>query len=190
MKLIDFSFGNLKQFLYNINVNNKLNNKQYITTMSYTNEQISAFQSEFNATIAALKGMVNDRVLGRFSVGIYAPLQFIKIDALDPKDYPNNIADNSVFLQFSINYEERKVELRNVGHVYLSPRDLTTPKYKYLAMKGVHNVAEDKGVKKFRKSKFKDANDLAKKIATYYNKVMECVTEYTGGYPYDRGIEE
>lgn len=158
--------------------------------MEYTNEQIAAFQNEFNNTIESLKGMVNDRVMGRFSVGIYAPIQFIRVDALDPKDYPNGIGDNSVFLCFSIDYEKRKVELHSVGHVWLSPKDLKTDKYRYMAMKGVHNVAIDMGVKKFRKSKFKDANDLAKKIATYYNKVMECVTKYTGGYPYKQGIEE
>lgn len=157
---------------------------------NYTTEQIAAFQNEFNETIENLKGLVNDRVIGRFNVGIYAPMQFIKIDALDPKDFPNGITDNSIFLKFCIDYAERKVEIRNVGHVWLSPKDLKTDKYRYLCMKGVTDVATDMGNKKFRKSKFKDAKDLAKKMATYYNKVMECVTIYTGGYPYSKGIEE
>jgi hypothetical protein len=158
--------------------------------MQYTNEQIDAFKAEFNETKANLSGMVKDRVLGGFRVGIYAPLQFIRIDALDPKDYPNNISENSVFVEFEIDLVERKVALRRAGCVYLSPKDANSPQYRYMLMKSVQEVAEDKGVKKFRKSKFKDAKHLATKMAEYYNKVMQCVTEYTGGYPYKQGIEK
>lgn len=158
--------------------------------MEYNNEQIAEFKNEFDATKEALSGMVNGRVLGNFSVGLYAPLQFIRIDALEPKDHPNGIAENSVYLQFSINYDEHKVELHGQGHVYLSKKDLTLPQYKYLAMKSMTQIAVDKGGKKFRKSTFKDSKDLAKKLAKYYNDVMKYVTEYTGGYPYKQGIEE
>jgi hypothetical protein len=159
-------------------------------TYSNMEEQITSYENEFEVTIESLKGLVDDRVIGCFNAGIYAPLQFIRIDALDTKDYPNGIDSNSIFLTFSIDYKERKVELHSYGHVYLSPKDLTAPKYRYYAMKSVVNVAEDKGVKKFRKSKFKNANDLAKKMGAYYNKVMGCVKEYTGGYPYKQGIEK
>lgn len=149
------------------------------------------FQKCFEATISELKNIVkNGRVLGNFIVGVYEPLQFIRIDALEPKDYPNGIANNSVFLEFAIDFKECKVELHNEGHIYLSPKDLATPKYKYYAMKSMHDVAVDKGFKKFRKSKFKNEKDLANKISTYYNKIMEYVIEYTGGYPYKQGIEQ
>lgn len=158
--------------------------------MGYNDEQIEVFENEFEATKNALSEMVDGRVLGNFSVGLCAPLQFIRIDALEQKDHPNGIAENSVYLQFAINYDEHKVELHGQGHVYLSKRDLTLPQYKYLAMKSMTNVAADKGVKKFRKSTFKDGKDVAKKLAKYYNDVMKCVTEYTGGYPYKQGIEE
>ena len=158
--------------------------------MGYNDEQIAVFENEFEATKNALSGMVSGRVLGNFSVGLCAPLQFIRIDALEQKDHPNGIAENSVYLQFAINYDEHKVELHGQGHVYLSKRDLTLPQYKYLAMKSMTQIAVDKGGKKFRKSTFKDCKDLAKKLAKYYNDVMKYVTEYTGGYPYKQGIEE
>ena len=158
--------------------------------MEYTNEQIAMFKNEFEATKNALSEMVSGRVLGGFSDGLCTPLQFIRIDALEEKDYPHDIAENSVYLQFAINYDERKVELRGQGHVYFSKKDLTLPQYKYLAMKSMTNIAVDKGGKKFRKSTFKDSKDLAKKLAKYYNDVMKYVTEYTGGYPYKQGIEE
>ena len=158
--------------------------------MEYTNEQIAMFKNEFEATKNALSEMVSGRVLGGFSDDLYTPLQFIRIDALEEKDYPHDIAENSVYLQFAINYDERKVELRGQGHVYLSKKDLTLPQYKYLAMKSMTQIAVDKGGKKFRKSTFKDSKDLAKKLAKYYNDVMKYVIEYTGGYPYKQGIEE
>lgn len=158
--------------------------------MTYNNEQIAEFKSEFNITKGELSKMVSGRVLGNFFVGLYAPLQYIRIDALDSKDHPNGIAENSVYLQFSINYDTHKVELHGQGHVYLSKKDLQLPQYKYLAMKSLTKVATDKGGKKFRKSTFKDGKDLAKKLAKYYNDVMKYVTEYTGGYPYKQGVEE
>lgn len=88
--------------------------------MEYTNKQIAEFKNEFEATKEALSGMVNGRVLGNFSIGLCPQLQFIRIDALEPKDYPNGIAENSVYLDFSINYDEHKVELNGQGHTYLS----------------------------------------------------------------------
>lgn len=158
--------------------------------MAYTEEQIATFAKEFNETKDTLKELVSDRVIGNFIKAWGSDLQFIRIDALNTEDYPNGIAENSIYIQFAINYATHKVELHGSGHVYLSPKDLQLPQYKYLAMKSVVNVGVDKGIKKFRKSKFKDGKDLAKKLATYYNSVMECVNEYTGGYLYKKGIEE
>lgn len=157
--------------------------------MEYTDEMISNFECEYNSTLDNIKKLVNANVIGKFRPNFYPPQQWIRIDALHKKDWPSNIKDNSVYIDFMISFDTRKVEVVHSGHVYLSPKDLMSPKYKYLAMKSIINVAVDKGLKKFRKSKFKDANDLAKKISSYYNKVMECVTEYTGGYPYKQGIE-
>lgn len=149
------------------------------------------YQKCFEATISELKNMAkNGRVLGTFIDGMCNSLQFIRIDALEPKDYPNGIANNSIFLEFAIDFEDCIVELHNEGHIYLSPKDLATPKYRYYAMKSMHEVASDKGFKKFRKSKFKNEKNLVNKISTYYNNVMECVIEYTGGYPYKQGIEQ
>ena len=158
--------------------------------MEYTDEMISKFESEYNSALDNIDKLVNANVIGKFNPAFYAPMQWIRIDALDKKDWPNNIGDNSVFIEFKVDFDTRKVEVTRSGHVYLSPKDLETPKYKYLAMKSIVSVGVDKGLKKFRKSNFKDASDLAKKISKYYNNVMECVAEYTGGYPYKQGIEK
>lgn len=127
----------------------------------------------------------------KISTGGYCPyLCFIRIDALLEKDYPHNISDNSIYIDYEIDFNENKFEVFKVGHVYLSPKDLKTDKYKYLCMKSMSNILVDKGGKKMRKTKHKDNKTTAKKMADYFNEVMNAVIEYTGGYPYKEGIEE
>lgn len=117
-------------------------------------------------------------------------LMFIRFDALDPKDYPNGINDNSIFITFKADLFTNKVEILYNGHVNLSPKDKAeVPRYKYLAMKSMNDVLIDKGGKKFRKQTFKDMADLFRRTETYYKNVMAAVTEYTGGYPYKQGKE-
>lgn len=121
--------------------------------------------------------------------GSFCPnLQYIIYDALETKDYPNGISNNSIRIIFALDLKTKKVELHSTGHIWLSPSDKATDKYKYLAMISMKNVAENMGVKKFRKQGFKDFADLRKKMETYYNNVMQCVEKYTGGYPYKQGI--
>ena len=117
-------------------------------------------------------------------------LRFVKFDALDKNDYPNGIAENSVFITFEIDLFNKKVNVFNTGCIWLSPKDKTLPQYKYLCMKSMTDVLVDKGGKKFRKQGFKDMADLFKRMETYYKNVMQAVTEYTGGYPYKNGIEQ
>lgn len=127
----------------------------------------------------------------KISTGGYCPyLCFIRIDALLEKDYPHNISDNSIYIDYEIDFNENKFEVFKVGHVYLSPKDLKTDKYKYLCMKSITNILVDKGGKKMRKTKHKDNKTTAKKMADYFNEVMNAVIEYTGGYPYKEGIKE
>lgn len=111
-------------------------------------------------------------------------LQFVRFDALDEKDYPHGIALNSVFLTFEINHQDKRIELHSYGHVSLNEEDKKTEKYRYYCMKSVIDVIKDNGGKKFRKQKFKDAQDAAKKMVDYFQMVMNEVDKYTGGYPY------
>lgn len=124
----------------------------------------------------------------RGSFGTFCPhLQFIRFDALEEKDYPNHINDNSIFLEFKIDLKAQKLELFRSGHVWLSPADKETDKYKYLAMKSMVNIAVDKGGKKFRKCGYKSVDDLVKKMESYFENIMKYVEDYTGGYPYKQG---
>lgn len=112
---------------------------------------------------------------------------YVRFDALETKDYPHNINDNSKFLEYSIDLLNKKVKLFLIGRVYLSPSDKETDKYRYLCMKSIENVLVDYGGKKFRKQGFKTIEELYNKMENHYKEVMESVTRYTGGYPYFEG---
>lgn len=127
----------------------------------------------------------------RGSVSDFCPnIVYITIDALEVNEYPHNIAENSIYLRFCIDFNKNKFECKGSGHVYLSPKDLKTEKHKYMCMRSMINIAEEKGIKKMRKSNHKDNKTTATKIASYFNEIMNALVEYTGGYPYKQGIEE
>lgn len=117
-------------------------------------------------------------------------IQYISIDALKPSDYPNGIERNSIFITYKVDLLEHKVMIHSSGHVWLSPKDKATDRYKYLAMKSVLDIHEDKGGYKFRKQSYKSTQHLVEKLSKHFNEVMQSVVEYTGGYPYKEGIEE
>lgn len=115
-------------------------------------------------------------------------MQFVRLDALEEKDYPHNIDINSIYITFKVDYSVNKVEVHSCGHVYLSKKDKESERYKYFAMKSMQDILVDNGGKKFRKCKFKDAKDLCEKMLNYFNTVMVEVEKYTEGYPYKEGI--
>lgn len=128
----------------------------------------------------------------RYSCTNYYPnVCFIVVDALAPQDYPHGISENSVFLMFRIDFEEKNFEYKRSGHIYLSEKDKReNPKLRYLAMNSMVKIATRAGVKKMRRSQHKDNATSAHKMATYFNEVMEKVVEYTGSYPYKQGVEK
>ena len=124
-------------------------------------------------------------------IGGFCPyIIFVRLDALKREDWPNNIAENSIYIDFEIDLYNKKVSVFRSGSVWLSPYDKTTPKYKYLCMKSMQNVLVDNGGKKFRKQNYKDMKDLANKMQKYYAQVMEAVNDYTDGYPYKQGTKQ
>ena len=157
---------------------------------TFNETEIKTFETSFNDLLKLAKEKSTAKhILGHYKQGLCPYMQFIKFDALEPQDWPNNIADNSVFVTFCIDYQSKKVELHSTGHIWLSPKDKQDERLKYYAMRGMHNIAkEDYGVKKFRKQGFKDMKDLYNKMEKYYKAVMTAIKDYTGGYPYKEGI--
>jgi len=115
---------------------------------------------------------------------------YVRMDALKQEDWPNNIAENSIYIDFEIDLYDKKVSVFRSGSVWLSPYDKTLPQYKYLCMKSMQNVLVDNGGKKFRKQSYKDMKGLANKMQQYYAQVMEAVNDYTDGYPYKQGTKQ
>lgn len=128
----------------------------------------------------------------RYSCTNYYPnVCFIVVDALAPQDYPHGISDNSVFLMFRIDFEEKNFECVRSGHIYLSEKDKRdNQKLRYLCMNSMVEIGVRRGLKKMRKSKIKDMATTAHKMATYFNEIMEKVVDYTDGYPYKQGKEK
>lgn len=158
----------------------------------FTESEIAVFKNQYDALVLMAKNFSSAKqIIGYFdnTFKTCSNIQYIKFDALEKKDYPNNIPENSIFVCFEIDFDAKKVELSSTGHVYLSKKDADSDKYKYYAMRGMHNIAqEDYMVKKFRKQGFKTIDDLFDKMECYYKNVMKAITDYTGGYPYKSGI--
>ena len=110
-------------------------------------------------------------------------LQYIRMDMLKKEDWPNHIDDNSIFIEYKINMEEKTVEIFSYGHIYLSDED---SKKSYLAMCSMKKAHQAIGGKWFRRSKYKSDADLAKKMVTFYNSVKHTMEEVTDGYPYKK----
>ena len=119
-------------------------------------------------------------VLTKF--GTFCPeLQFVRLDALDKKDWPHNISDNSVFLDFKINLREHSVEVFRCGHIYLTRHDQQTS---YLAMCSMKKAHQFVGGKWFRRQSWKDEKDLANKLQKFWLSIAETLNKVTDGYPY------
>lgn len=108
-------------------------------------------------------------------------LQYIRMDMLKEEDWPHNIADNSIYIEYKINMDEKTVEIFRYGHIYLSDKD---SKKSYLAMCSMKHAHQAIGGKWFRRTKYKSAADLAKKMVAFYNSVKQTMEEVTNGYPY------
>lgn len=108
-------------------------------------------------------------------------LQYIRMDMLKKEDWPNHIDDNSIFIEYKIDMDEKTVEIFSFGHIYLSDYD---SRKSYLAMCSMKKAHQAIGGKWFRRTKYKSAADLAKKMVTFYNSVKHTMEEVTDGYPY------
>ena len=108
-------------------------------------------------------------------------LQYIRMDMLKEEDWPNHIGRNSIFITYDIDMCAKTVEVSTFGHIYLSNED---SKKSHLAMCSMKQAHQAIGGKWFRRTKYKSAADLAKKMITFYNSVKQTMEEVTDGYPY------
>lgn len=157
-------------------------------------ENVKVWAENFETIMDLLRTQIPQQkykaVYGDFNDGICPYLSFITLDALKREDWPNNINRNSVYITFKIDQINKKVSIYDNGHVWISDNDKEIyQKDKYLAMHSMTNITKRNGGKVMRKSSYKDVNDLAKKIINAFENVMKEVEDYTGGYPYKKGIK-
>ena len=108
-------------------------------------------------------------------------LQYIRMDMLKKEDWPNNIADNSIYIMYEIDMRAKTVEVSKCGSIWLSKED---SKKSYLAMCSMKQAHQAVGGKWFRRTKYKSDADLAKKMVTFYDTVKQTMEKVTDGYPY------
>lgn len=108
-------------------------------------------------------------------------VQFVTIDALEPKDWPHNIAENSAYVLIKVDMDAMNVECLSCGHIWLSREDQSKT---YLAMCSIKQASKAIGKSWMRKSKFKNEEDLANKVNKFWASVMETLNTVTDGYPY------
>jgi len=106
--------------------------------------------------------------------------QWIRLSYLKPEDEPD-IAANGMYLIFDIDFNDRVIELKDNGHIYLTKEDQHKSN---LAMTGIKNLYKKEGKPYFRKTRYKSIDDCAKKILSFYNLTKELLDKYSEGYPY------
>lgn len=106
--------------------------------------------------------------------------QWIRLSYLKPEDEPD-IAANGMYLIFDIDFNDRVIELKDNGHIYLTKEDQHKSN---LAMTGIKNLYKKEGKPYFRKTRYKSIDDCAKKILSFYNSTKELLDKYSEGYPY------
>lgn len=174
--------------------NSKVNISEWEKSLMAKNDDIlNAWKNEFAEVINLLQSASNNitykAVYGTFST--FCPwTQYITLDALNKEDWPNGIKNNSIFVTFEIDLASKKVEINSCGNVWISKQDKELyTRDSYLAMHTMTEITRRNGGKVMRKSTYKDAKNLAKRIINAFEGIMEQVIDYTSGYPYKEGIK-
>ena len=137
------------------------------------------YKAQFEDIVSAL----NDAgYIATYRFDTFCPeLQYVRMDMLKKEDWPNHIAQNRRFIMYEIDMLVKSVEVSTFGHVYLSDEDSEKTHLCMCSMKQAHQAI---GGKWFRRTKYKSAADLAKKMVAFYNSVKQTMEEVTDGYPY------
>lgn len=93
------------------------------------------------------------------------------------------ISENGMYLKFTVNMKEQRLEVSQAGHIELTPDD---KKKSYLCMCGLKEVHTNLGKKWMRKSRYKTAKDCADKMTNFFNDCLNTLERATEGYPYKR----
>lgn len=152
--------------------------------------------NEYNEIIKAIEDNAKNakalkQIIRKDAYYISPETQFIRLDALEEKDYPSGLDRNSIYVCFRIDMDEKSVQIHSAGSVWISEAD--KERYegdRYMAMHPMLAITKRNGGKVMRKQRYKDSTDLAKKVIKAYNDIMAQVLDYTNFvYPYKNGVK-
>lgn len=147
-------------------------------------------ETTFNEIVKGLKEnletLPHTHVSGKFEQRFCPYIQFVRVDFLDEKDWPHNIAQNSVYITFEIDLQSKKVKVFDNGHIYLTKADMDNS---YLCMAGLKTICQTLGGKWLRTFSYKDSKAVIKKLTDFSNSTLKHVQTYTNNvYPYKEGV--
>ena len=93
------------------------------------------------------------------------------------------ISENGMYLKFTVNMKEQRLEVSQTGGIELTPDD---KKKSYLYGCGLKEVHTHLDKKWMRKSRYKTAKDCADKMTNFFNDCLNTLEQATEGYPYKR----
>lgn len=145
-------------------------------------KECAKYRAEWLDIYTELKERVKHAESVRGSFSTFCPhVQYIRVDFLKPEDWPNNISDNSAFVDFVIDLKAQTIEVSRYGHIWLSLHD---QKKSFLAMCSMRDAAKAVGHKWLRKYRYADTEKLAAKVCAFIEDVFDGLNRATTGYPY------
>lgn len=126
--------------------------------------------------------LLNGLTLGGRFIEFCPYIQHFTLWFTKKEDIPA-ISENGMYLKFTINMKEQRLEVSQTGCIELSKEDKDKC---YLYGCGVRDAHTALGKKWMRKSRYKTAKDCADKMTNFFNDCLNTLEQATEGYPYKR----
>lgn len=156
-----------------------------LTEIFDSQEAFNAHESEcefYRSEWQTILSELSDTTVTGCGFSTFVPhIQFFTFDALNSRDWPNGIAQNSIFVMFKVDMRAHTIEVESCGHIWLTDNDV---KKSCLVMCSIKQAHKANGGVWMRKSKYSNAQNLANKAKTFWNDVVKTLNDVTGGYPY------
>ena len=153
--------------------------------LKFVNESDSEYKETANEIKMLLKSKTSARGVSVYCGGLAPYLVFVRLDALDEKDWPHGISDNSLFVEFIVDLRVNSVEFHRGGCI---PYNKDDPQAGIYYGMGTNEFMKRMGLKIFRKGRFKSIEELVGKMNSFYETFVMALEEYKGEYPYREGI--
>ena len=145
--------------------------------LKFVNESESEYKETANEIKMLLKSKTSARGVSVYCGGLAPYLVFVRLDALDEKDWPHGISDNSLFLEFIVDLSVNSVEFHRGGCIPYNKDDPQAGMYYGM---GTNQFMKRMGLKIFRKGRFKSIEELVGEMNSFYETFVIALEEYKG----------